>query len=685
MSPALHPAHLEDLRKSGLTEDDVREAAIYSARPGDIEKLTGRNIPNSGTSALVFSYYGCDDFTRVKLFPPLVEADGTVRRYLQRKGTGCRLYIPPAVAPALADATEPLAFVEGEKKTLAVCKAGWPAVGIGGIWNFATDGGLIPDIKAILLKGRIFRIIPDGETWQREDLLPAVFRFGRLLEDEGGTVFIVRLPILGGEKTGADDFIVAKGPAAFRRLVANAVTLAHTAFKPWRAQEKAKARQAEKAAKPLPPELIGRRIHPALHFDPDGFAAVGILNGGTWRTVTSDGIEYPSEALKDILTPDPATYPALGERWEARAAFVKRESASPSWAEAVATALAVFRDFVEHDEDAPYAVCALWTVGTYIYPALPSYPRLNMHGEKGSGKSKTLKLIAALAHNGLWRTAPRAAPLFRLIETLRPTLCLDELEHLDREDRGDIAAIANAGYQAGGAVDRCDPLTFNPRPFAVYAPLALAGIKGLNAVLADRCITIIMQPGRDRNCINRDVDLSNPDPRIGIVHDLCYRLALTRWREARAAWERLALPTWLNGRSRELWAPLLALAELVAIEAPKLDLRPSLLALARPDAEDRAELPEVAAAILTALEGKLGGTDPVTIIQPGELAEDVKAALGQEVTPTVIGLRLKALGFKRDRQRKGGSWYSVTADAIQSIRDRRELAEEPTPVDPPVR
>ncbi|MFI5342137.1 MAG: hypothetical protein ACHQ7N_20155, partial [Candidatus Methylomirabilales bacterium] len=435
-----------------------------------------------------------------------------------------------------------------------------------------------------------------------------------------------------------------------------------------------------------PRELAGRRIHPALHFDvADGFAAVGILHAGTWCTVTSNGEDYSTETLADILIPTPAKYPALGERWTTRAAFVKREAPRPSWSEAVTTMLALFRDYVEFDEDPPYAVCALWTLGTYVFPILPSYPRLNLHGEKGSGKSKTLKLIAALAHNGLWRTAPRAAPLFRLIEALRPTLCLDELEHLDREDRGDIEAILNAGYQAGGAVDRCDSVTFNVRPFAVYSPIALAGIKGLNAVLADRCITLIMQPGQDRRRINRDVDLSNPDPRLENVRDLAYRLALTRWREVRETWERLDLPAWLNGRSRELWAPLLALAGLVASEASRLDLRPALLALARPDAEERAELPEVAAAILAALEAKLGGGDSVTV-QPGELTGDLKAALGYDVTPTVIGLRLKALGFMRDRHRKGGSFYLVTAEAIQRIRDRRKMGEEPNPAaDPPAR
>lgn len=683
--PALHPAHLEDLKKSGLSEATVTAARLHSARPQDLARLCGRTPPGH-TTGLVFPYG--QDFARAKLFPPLRDGDGREVKYLQPPGSPVRAYFPPGVREILADPSRSPCITEGEKKALKLTQEGCPTIGLGGVWNFREKelpaDGLIPDLEAVTWAGRIVYLVPDSDAWTNEHVKLAVYRLARILEARGATVMVVKLPTLPGQtKTGADDCLVAKGAATFRRLQEKALTLTHPTWRPFHEQEKAKAREA-KASQPLPPELAGRRIHPALHFDSDGFASVGILDGATWRTITSGRAEYQTEALADILTPTPAPYPALGERWtaEARGAYLKGDAPALSWAATVAILLQVFRDYVELDEDPPYAILALWTLLTYFFPTLPSFPRLNLHGEKGSGKSKTLKLTGALAHNGLWRTAPRAAPLFRLIEALRPTLCLDELEHLDREDRGDIAAILNAGYQAGGAVDRCDPVTFNVRPFAVYAPVALAGIKGLNAVLADRCITIIMQPGRDRERVNRDVDLSKPDPRFSMVRDLAYRLALTRWRDVRTAWEKVSLPAWLNGRSRELWSPLLALADLVATETRDLDLRPALLGLSRPDAEERAELPEQAAAILTALETKLAGANRVTI-QPGQLTSDLREALGYDITPNLVGLRLKALGFKRDRGRKGGSFYTVTAEAIQMILDRRKLAEEAPPVSPP--
>ncbi len=677
--PALHPAHLEDLGRSGLTEATIRAAGLHSTRPQDLPRLCGRSIPE-GTSGLVFPYG--ENFSRVKMFPPLRDGDGREVKYLQPPGSPVRAYIPPGMPEILTDPSRSIFITEGEKKSLKLTQDGFPAIGLGGVWNFRMralpDDALIPDLEAVPWAERVVYLVPDSDGWGNEQIACAVYRFARLLEGRGATVLVVKLPKLDGQnKSGADDLLVAKGPAAFRRLVEKAVTLGHPIFKPFREREKTKSRQAERATGPLPPELAGRRIHPALHFDADGFAAVGILDAGMWRTITSGRNDYPTESISEALMVPPAKYPALGERWRAedRARFLAGESPPPSWARTVAALLALFRDFLEFDANPPYVVLALWSLVTYFHQALPSFPRLNHHGERGTGKSKALRLVAGVAHNGLYRMAPRPAGLFRLIEALRPSFALDEIEHMDREDRGDIAAILNAGYQAGGAVDRCVGDEHAVTPFLVYAPVAVAGIKGLNAVLSDRCITLVFQPGHDRGRINRDVDPNRPDPRVHEIRDACCRLCLTRWTELRTAWERLTLPGWLNGRSRELWSPLLALADLVVAEDQRLDLRPSLLALARSDAEDRAELPEVAAAILAALEEKLGGKDSL-VIRPGELGEDLKKALGYDMTPTVIGLRLKALGFTRDRGRKGGSWYPVTVQQIEAIRNRRKLVDD---------
>ncbi len=66
-SISLHPNHLNDLKKSGLSDETIREAGIYSVRPMDINKKLGFNDPQI-RSVMAFPYPGGDGFERFKIF-----------------------------------------------------------------------------------------------------------------------------------------------------------------------------------------------------------------------------------------------------------------------------------------------------------------------------------------------------------------------------------------------------------------------------------------------------------------------------------------------------------------------------------------------------------------------------------------------------------------------------------------
>ena len=89
MTANYHPDHRADLARSGLSEDDARAAGLYSARPCDIPRLIGRDVPD-GTSGLVFPYRGCDGFVRVKAFlwpkRPRLRVGSTTSRFRLRNG-----------------------------------------------------------------------------------------------------------------------------------------------------------------------------------------------------------------------------------------------------------------------------------------------------------------------------------------------------------------------------------------------------------------------------------------------------------------------------------------------------------------------------------------------------------------------------------------------------------------------
>lgn len=672
--PGLHPDHLGDLRKSGLSDETIAGAGLRSARPQDLARLCGRNIPE-GTSGLVFDYG--DGFSRVKLFPALRCGDGREVKYLQPFGSPVRGYFPSGVAEVLADATRSLCIGEGEKKVLKLTQDGFPAIGLGGIWNFrekaTPEDGVISDLEAIGWAGRIVYLVPDSDAWTNGQVLLAVYRLARILEARDATVLVLRLPTLPGQtKTGADDFLVAKGPAAFRRLQQKAVTLAHPVWRPFREQEKQKTREAKKPG-PLPTELAGRRIHPALHFDADGFAAVGVVTTGpdgnlVTEIITSTRERFPTEAIESVLAARPFAYLDLLSHWRPKdlTRFLAGQDDPPTFESAVARTWDRLDSLLELGRDCETVALATWATATYFYPAFLAFPRMDVRGERGSGKSKLLSILATVSFNGLLRVCPTPAVLFRLADPLRPTFCLDEIEGLAGDDKREILAVLNAGYKSGGRVDRCEGDDHAVKSWSIFCPVALAGIAGLNRVTEDRAITLVLARGKDPAKLNAEVDPA--DCRFAEIRDVCYRLALLRWQEVAETYRTLTIPDWLVGRERELWRPLLAVATLADREAGDLNLVADLLTLAKEQGEERAGLSDEAEAVVSVLTEKLCGEREITV-HPADLCDDLKSALRWKdpPRPETVGRWMRRLKIPKAPRAAGGVRYIVSQATLDDI------------------
>ncbi|MEE8209129.1 MAG: DUF3854 domain-containing protein, partial [bacterium] len=215
---ALHPEHLADLRRSGLSDETISALEIHSARPGDIPRLIGWN-PKEVTSVLVFPYPGEAGFYRVNVFPAFVDKNGRKVKYLQRSGTGVRLYVPPLATRHLTNPYEPLAWTEGEKKAARACQEGIACIGLGGLWNWMEDKKPIPKLDEVAHVGRKELIYGDADVWIRPDLQRAIYAFGMALEARGAKVeFVILPPGLNGEKQGLDDFLVEKGKEELKEL-----------------------------------------------------------------------------------------------------------------------------------------------------------------------------------------------------------------------------------------------------------------------------------------------------------------------------------------------------------------------------------------------------------------------------------------------------------------------------------
>lgn len=156
----------------------------------------------------------------------------------------------------------------------------------------------------------------------------------------------------------------------------------------------------------------------------------------------------------------------------------------------------ILREYCDLREEY-YSLAALWILGTYVHSSFNTYPYLFLNAMRGSGKTRLLKLISSLAHNGKMIGSPTEAILFRIPQNT--TLCIDEFEGILRKGNEGVREMLNASYKRGMTVMRMKKVTtpegsdMVAEEFEPYKPICLANIFGMEEVLGDRCITLILE------------------------------------------------------------------------------------------------------------------------------------------------------------------------------------------------
>ena len=142
-----------------------------------------------------------------------------------------------------------------------------------------------------------------------------------------------------------------------------------------------------------------------------------------------------------------------------------------------------------------YPLIATWIIGTYAHKEFESYPFLFLNAMRGSGKTRTLKLITRLAKDGEVQASLTEAVLFRTTGTLG----LDEFEGLTRKGAESLRELLNASYKKGTKVKRMKQKKTpegniqEVEEFNIYRPIVMANIWGMEEVLGDRCITLVLE------------------------------------------------------------------------------------------------------------------------------------------------------------------------------------------------
>ena len=142
-----------------------------------------------------------------------------------------------------------------------------------------------------------------------------------------------------------------------------------------------------------------------------------------------------------------------------------------------------------------YPIIAIWIIGTYSHENFRSYPYLFLNAMRGSGKSRTLKLITDLSKDGELQMSMTEAVLFRT----KGTLGIDEFESVGRKGNENLRELLNSAYKRGTKVKRMkqkkgfEGMEQVVESFDVYRPIVMANIWGMEEVLGDRCISLVLE------------------------------------------------------------------------------------------------------------------------------------------------------------------------------------------------
>lgn len=151
-----------------------------------------------------------------------------------------------------------------------------------------------------------------------------------------------------------------------------------------------------------------------------------------------------------------------------------------------------------------YPIVALWILGTYFHKQFQTYPYLFFNAMKGSGKTRILKLISYLSYRGKMVVSLREATLFRTASN--STFCIDEFEDIRNKKSANstLKELLNVAYKKGNLVQRERKVNsregegYVTEEFDLFCPISIANIGGMENVLGDRCLTLILEKSSNK-------------------------------------------------------------------------------------------------------------------------------------------------------------------------------------------
>jgi hypothetical protein len=225
--------------------------------------------------------------------------------------------------------------------------------------------------------------------------------------------------------------------------------------------------------------------------------------------------------------------------------------------------VARIRDFVRRyvEVDEGFELISIYYIlFTWVYDAFHEVPYVRVRGGYGSGKTRFLLTVGSLCRLPIFGSAASTvSPIFRLLDSFRGTLILDEGDFRISDEKAEVIKILNAGNAKGFPVLRTEVSSkkeFDPRAYHVFGPKVIA-TRGFfqDRALESRCLTEDLRGGAIRTDIPLNLDERFHEEARGIRNQLLL-WRLRNFKDARAAVRAGARD--LEPRLQQIFGPLVS-------------------------------------------------------------------------------------------------------------------------------
>lgn len=208
-------------------------------------------------------------------------------------------------------------------------------------------------------------------------------------------------------------------------------------------------------------------------------------------------------------------------------------------------------------------IASYYVLFSWVYDGFNELPYLRVRGDAGSGKTRCLLCVGSLCYKPIFASgASTVSPLFRILDSMRGTLIVDEGDFRFSDEKAELVKILNNGNGRGFPVLRSESVSgreFNPRAYSVFGP-KLIGTRGYfqDRALESRCLTEEMG-GRK---LREDIPINLPATYKNEALELRNKLLMFRFRNpGKRSVDPSLVDRSVEPRLAQIFVPLLSVIE----------------------------------------------------------------------------------------------------------------------------